>query len=118
MISYDILVSELAEADVEAIFDNLLLRSPNAAVRCREGLEDAFASLAEMPKHCALAPDKKRVDPPMRQLIYRHGSTAYRILFSVFDAKEEDDAGIVRVLRVRHGAQQHLGLGMDQPDED
>lgn len=116
MTSYEIFVSEPAEADVEAIFDSLLLRSPNAAVQFRAGIEDAFASLTEMPKRCAVAPDEKRVHPPMRQLIYRHGATAYRVLFSVFD-ETEDTPGLVRVLRVRHGAQQRLGRSVNQSDE-
>jgi plasmid stabilization system protein ParE len=117
MTPYDIIISELAEADVEAVFQRLLLRSPNMAVQFRNGIESAFASLAQMPRRCAIAPDNKQLEHPMRQLIYRQGATAYRILFSVFDAVD-DASGLVRVLRVRHGAQQHLGLAAEQADED
>ena len=115
MTPYEIIVSELAEADIEAIFQRLLLRSPESAVRFRNGVEGAVASLALMPERCAIAPDNGQLGHPIRQLIHRHGATAYRVLFSVFD--EVDDAlGVVRVLRVRPGAQQHLGVDMDQPD--
>lgn len=114
---YEILVSEPAEADTDAVFQRLLLRSPDKAVQFRNGIANAYASLAEMPKRCAVAPDGGKLEHPMRQLIYRHGATAYRILFSVFEG-QGDEAGLVRVLRVRHGAQQHLGSATRQSDED
>ena len=117
MTPYDILMSELAEADVEVIFERLLLRSPNSAAQFRDGIEDAIASLSLMPNRCAVAPDNKQLEHPMRQLVYRYGTTAYRILFSVFETKD-DASGLVRVLRVRHGAQQHLGRGTEQSDGD
>ena len=117
MTSYDILVSEVAEADVDNIFQRLLLRSPDRAVQFREAIEDAFASLAEMPKRCAVAPDNNQLEHPMRQLVHRQGGTAYRILFSVFDS-QDDAPGLVRVLRVRHGSQQHLGSAADSLDSD
>jgi plasmid stabilization system protein ParE len=116
MTPYEIIVSELAEADIEAIFQRLLLRSPESAVHFRNGVEGAVASLALMPERCAIAPDSGRLEHPMQQLIYRHGATAYRVLFSVFEGVD-DASGVVRVLRIRHGAQQHLGLDMDRADD-
>ncbi len=117
MTAYDVLVTELAEADVDNIFQRLLLRSPDKAVQFREGIDSAFASPAEMPKRCAVAPDNNQREHPMRQLVHRQGGTAYRILFSVFDS-QDNTPGLVRVLRVRHGSQQHLGLAADQADDN
>ena len=79
MISYKIIVSELAEADIAVMSEHLLLRSPDIAMQFRNGIEKAIRSLSEMPKRCMVAPDNGRLEFPMRQLIYRHGRTDYRI---------------------------------------
>jgi plasmid stabilization system protein ParE len=117
MTEYQIEVSEPAEAEIDTAYYYLLLRSPQAATRLRQGLAKAIRSLTQMPSRCPLAPENGRLDRPIRQLLYRHGSTTYRILFIVIEATEED-IGIVRITRVLHGAQQHLGSAADQPDED
>ncbi len=117
MTTYGVIVSELAEADIAAVFEYLVLRSPDAAADTMDGIEQAIASLSEMPKRCTVAPDNDRLEYPMRQLIYRHRRTAYRILFSVFEAEGEREA-FVRVLRVRHGGQQQLGVSTDGSNEN
>ncbi len=116
MIFYEIILSEPAEADIEAIRHRLFLRSPDAAVRFQNGVESAIVSLSQMPNRCAVAPDNNRLEHSTRQLIYRDGAAAYRILFSVFDEREASSA-FVRVLRIRHGAQQALKLAADQPED-
>ncbi len=117
MSDYDIEISEPAEAEMDEIHYRLLLRSPQAATRLRIGLEEAISSLSQMPGRCPFAPEDGMLDRPIRQLLYRHGGTTYRILFITIDATE-DDPGIVRVTRVRHGAQQPLNAPSGQPDEE
>ena len=117
MTDYDVEISEPAEAEMDDIYYRLLLRSPQAATRLRRGLEEAIASLSQMPGRCPFAPEDGMLDRPIRQLLYRHGGTTYRILFITINATE-DDPGIVSITRVRHGAQQHLYALSDQPDED
>ncbi|MBW3622849.1 MAG: type II toxin-antitoxin system RelE/ParE family toxin [Armatimonadetes bacterium] len=109
-------MSEPAEIDIDSTFHYLLLRSPEAAERFRNGITDALESLTQMPQRCAIAPENEFFDVEVRQLIYRYGRSAYRILFTVF-APEADEPGIVRIIRIRHGAQQLLGHSTDQADE-
>lgn len=117
MTEYQIEVSEPAEAEIDTAYYYLLLRSPQAATRLRAGIAKAIRSLTQMPARCPLAPENGRLDRPIRQLLYRYGSTTYRILFFVVEATEAD-AGIVRIIRVLHGAQQHLGSAAEQLDDD
>lgn len=105
---YQLQIAEPAEVDFDAAYQYLFLRSPAAAERFRNEVADAIRSLAQMPHRCVLAPESKRFDREVRQLIYRHGRTSYRILFAIFEA-EDDNPGFVRILRLRHGAQQPLG---------
>ena len=117
MTLYEIEVSEPAEAEIDAVYHYLLLRSPQAATRLRNGLGRAVESLSLMPSRCPLAPENGSLDRPIRQLLYRHGGTTYRILFLIIEATE-DAFGLVRVIRVRHGAQQQLVLLINDSDED
>lgn len=114
---YEIEVAEPAEIEIDVAYHYLLLRSLQAAARFRNGLEAAIESLSQMPSRCPFAPENGMLDRPIRQLLYRHGSTTYRILFIVIEAAE-DAPGLVRVIRVRHGAQQHLNELSNQTDED
>ncbi len=117
MSTYRVIVTETAEGEIDAALAYLLLRSPDAARDFQEGMDKTILSLSEMPRRCPLAPEDGVITRPLRQLIYRHGRTAYRILFTIFEA-EGDAPAFVRVLRVLHGAQQQLGLLIDDSDEN
>ncbi len=117
MTTYHVNVTEVAEGEIDAALQHLLLRSPDAAGRFQKEMDEAILSLSEMPRRCPFAPEDGILDRPIRQLIYRHGRTAYRILFTIFE-ETEDAPPFVRVLRVLHGAQRHLGLDADQADEE
>jgi len=124
MSSYRVIVTEVAEGEINSALEYLLLRSPDAARDFQDGMDEAILSLSEMPRRCPLAPEDGVITRPLRQLIYRHGRTAYRILFTIFEAEgdafeaEGDAPAFVRILRVLHGAQQQLGLLIDDSDED
>lgn len=117
MSTYRVIVTEAAEGEINSALEYLLLRSPDAARDFQDGMDEAILSLSEMPRRCPLAPEDGVITRPLRQLIYRHGRTAYRILFIIFEA-ESDASAFVRVLRVLHGSQQQLGLLIDDSDED
>ena len=103
MSAYRVIITEVAEGEIDAILEYLLLRSPNAARDFQEGIDKVILSLSEMPRRCPLAPEDGVLDRPLRQILYRHARTVYRILFTIFEA-EGDLSPFVRVLRVRHGA--------------
>lgn len=116
MTEYQIEVSEPAEAEIDNAYHYLLLRSPQAATKLRNGFAKAIHSLSQVPSRCPFAPENGKLDRPIRQLLYRNGSTTYRILFVVIEPID-DNPGLVRVLRVLHGAQQPLHLVVDLVNE-
>ena len=59
-------------------------------------LDDAFASLAEFPERCPIAPENARFNFEVRQLLYGRKPRLYRILFTI-------EADTVHVLHIRHG---------------
>ena len=116
MKTYDIQLSEPAENEIDALILRQARFSPESADQLHEGLLSAFRSLAQMPGRCALAPENEMFDREVRQLIYRHGAVVYRILFCIFEDRE-DESAFVSILRVRHGAQQTLGRHTDQESD-
>ena len=73
--------------------------SPIHAQEWLNGIEQAIASLSELPNRCPLAPEHDAFDVPIRQLM--HGQ--YRVIFTVVT-----DANEVWVLHVRHGARRAM----------
>lgn len=68
-------------------------------------LDVCYLRLSQFPRRCPLAPEAQSFGQEVRLLIYHHRHTAYRILYTIFDATE-DVSGTVRILRVRQGARQ------------
>jgi plasmid stabilization system protein ParE len=61
-----------------------------------------------MPKRCPLAREDRYFSQEIRQLIYGKGRNSYRILFTII---ENNEVATVRILHIRHAAQQTLGEG-------
>jgi plasmid stabilization system protein ParE len=59
-----------------------------------------------MPKRCPLARENEYFSNEIRQLLYGQGRNIYRIIFTVL---EEENICTVRILHIRHAAQQTLG---------
>lgn len=103
---YDVIMSEPAESEATEAFLWLNHVAPDFAGRWYEGLLGAIASLATFPKRCPVAPENDEFpDATIRQLLYPQGKTVYRVLFCII----EPDT--VRVLHIRHSAQQNDGSG-------
>jgi hypothetical protein len=64
-----------------------------------------------MPKRCPLARENEYFSQEIRQLLYGRGRNSYRILFTILEGTE---VSIVRILYIRHSAQQILG---ENPEE-
>ncbi|MEG4206511.1 type II toxin-antitoxin system RelE/ParE family toxin [Microcoleus sp. Pol7_A1] len=105
--TYIIEISSVAEAQADSAF--LLLSqmtSPEKAREWYEGLLKAIESLSAMPKRCPIARENQYFSKEIRQLLYGKGRTSYRILFTI---AESEDVPAVRILHIRHAAQQTLG---------
>lgn len=90
--------------ELEAAFDWIHERSPQAASRWHDRLMDSVRSLRENPERYALAPESEWFAGEIRQLLSGKKKNAYRILFEI----RKDS---VFILRVRHGAQALLEPG-------
>src|SRR5580698_6243224 len=91
-----------AEEDADAILGWLLSEGAGeTGMRWFAALQDAIASLAEMPTRCPLAPEDSVFPFEVRQLLYGRYPDVYRILFTI-------GAETVTVLHVRHGRRARL----------
>lgn len=96
-------VTSKAKQDANAILEWLLAQhAGEAGLRWFRKLDQAIASLAELPARCRLAPEDASVPFEMRQLLYGHRPHTYRILFTI-------EGEVVYVLRIRHGRRSYLG---------
>jgi plasmid stabilization system protein ParE len=105
--TYFIEISSVAEAEADSAF--LLLSQMISAEKAKEwyeGLLKAIESLSIMPKRCPIARENQYFSKEIRQLLYGKGRNSYRILFTIV---ESEDVSAVRILHIRHSAQQTLG---------
>ena len=90
-------ISKQAEIDADGILDWLLeQRSGKAGIDWFLALDDAFASLAEFPERCSIAPENSRFPFEVRHLFYGRKPHIYRILFTI-------ERNTVHILHIRHG---------------
>ena len=88
---YTLQVQPLAADEIQAAYEWLYERSPQAADRWFRGLWKALRNLEHLPKRCPVAPESRVFEGEVRQLIYGQ----YKILFAV-------EADTVKILHVRH----------------
>jgi plasmid stabilization system protein ParE len=95
-------ISLQAERDAESILEWLLLeKAGRSGIDWFLALDDAFASLAQFPERCPIAPESTRFPLEVRQLLYGRSPHMYRILFTI-------SGDTVSVLHVRHGRRKPL----------
>ncbi|MBD2198924.1 MULTISPECIES: type II toxin-antitoxin system RelE/ParE family toxin [Calothrix] len=112
---YRIEISSVAEAEADRAFLQLSqLTSPSKASQWYAGLLLVIESLSQMPKRCSLARENEYFSQEIRQILYGRGRNSYRILFTIL---ENQEVSTVRVLHIRHAAQQTLGEPPNNPDE-
>ncbi len=104
--AYRVRLTAPAEADAYSAYEYIRELSPQRAERWLNELFRAISSLAEMPGRCAVIPETEEIGREIRHLPYGKRSGVYRIIFDVQDGAE--DGPQVRVLRIRHGAQDKI----------
>lgn len=105
--AYRVDISRPALEDAEAAYLWMREHSSEKAADWFDGLMDAVLSLEQMPDRCPLAPESREFVIEVRQLLYGKRRNAYRILFGIAYDQEADEQ-VVRVYRIRHGAQRRL----------
>ncbi|WP_413171133.1 type II toxin-antitoxin system RelE/ParE family toxin [Anabaena azotica] len=111
---YRIEISSTAEAEADKAFLQLSqITSPEKANQWYADLLRLIESLSQMPKRCSLARENDYFSQEMRQIIYGKGRNAYRIIFTILEGQE---VSTVRILHIRHAAQQTIGEALDESD--
>ncbi|WP_016949450.1 type II toxin-antitoxin system RelE/ParE family toxin [Anabaena sp. PCC 7108] len=111
---YRIEISSTAEAEADKAFLQLSqITSPEKASQWYAELLRLIESLSQMPKRYSLARENDYFSQEMRQIIYGKGRNAYRIIFTIIEGKE---VSTVRILHIRHAAQQTIGKAPDESD--
>ncbi len=108
MKTYEVLFDPHAQAEAFAAADYIAQDSPERAAKWFAGFTRAINSLSTMPMRCAQARESKTLGVDLRHYIYR----SHRIIFRV-----EEEAGIVRILHVRHAARRTIGEVQAEEDE-
>src|SRR5450755_1932791 len=90
-------ISAQAEREADEILHCLLSQHPGeTGMRWFQALEDAIASLAQLPKRCPVAAESGPFPFEVRQLLYGRRPHVYRILFTI-------TGDTVNILHIRHG---------------
>ncbi|WP_375498989.1 type II toxin-antitoxin system RelE/ParE family toxin [uncultured Nostoc sp.] len=111
---YRIEISSVAEFETDSAFLRLSqVTSPSKASQWYAKLLQAIDSLSQMPKRCPLALENEYFSREIRQLLYGGGRNSYRILFTILEGQE---VSTVRILHIRHAAQEILGENPDEPN--
>jgi toxin ParE1/3/4 len=98
-VTYRVVFTVRARADVIKQFNYLADRSPDAASRWYTGIDKAVAKLSTLPERHPIAEyESEQLGTPLRQMLYGRRPGVFRILFSI-----DDD--IVTIHYVRHSAQ-------------
>lgn len=97
--------SEIAEAEIDAIFLYLNARNPEFAGRWLVGLDRVLAGLSTFPGRHPRVEDDALRGQEVRKALYRNGQTVYQILFELTDLNANGEPETVRVLHVRYAAQ-------------
>ena len=66
---YEVLIMPSAEGDLEAAYQWIYERAPEAAVAWQNGALTAFLTLETFPQRSPLAPESKAFDREIRQVI-------------------------------------------------
>jgi plasmid stabilization system protein ParE len=117
-VTFRVETTDVADAEIQAAFLRLSAWNPEFAGRWLEGLLRAIDTLDTFPTRHERAPESDVLGREVRRLLYRNGRVVYRVLFFLVDADGDGETDTVRVLHVRHGAQQPLGQTEQSEDAE
>ncbi len=109
---YVVVEAERIEKDKERAAIRLLQRNPDRAAQWLASLDLAIAELADFPgprSHPKEEDASDRFGVEVRRMLYhgpskRRSGTPYRVLFTIIEPPPGEDEGVIRVLRILHGA--------------
>jgi plasmid stabilization system protein ParE len=96
--TYSVIRSDVADAEIDAIVFWLTGRSPERGKRWYAGFTKAVATLTAMPTRCPIAAEADYLKVEVRQLRFMD----HRILFTLTDSDGDGLNDTVVILHVRH----------------
>lgn len=109
---YKVRLTEPAEMEADTAYLGRIHYGLQTAQHWYAGLIQALNSLSQFPGRCQFAPESEALGGGIRQMLYGKGRNVYRVLYRVIEPTE-NEAGIVRVLHIRHASQGPIG-GSDE----
>ncbi len=94
---YRLVMQPNARDELEAAYEWLRKRAPEAAVKWFNGFVDALEQLRTSPESFSLVADVREFPYPIRELLYGKRQHKYRAFFTIVGDE-------VHVLHIRHGA--------------
>jgi len=113
-VNFQVETPDTANAEIQAAYLRLMGWKPEFAERWLEGLLRQIETLEISPRMHPVVDESEVIGREVRRILYRNGSAAYRILFSLFDFDDDGEEDTVRVLHVRHGARQPFGQAAEE----
>ncbi len=100
--AFEVRTTPEAEQEAVEILNWLMAEhAGEAGLRWFLRMDEAIASLGEMPMRCKLAPESKSFPFEVRELLYGQRPHVYRILSTI-------EGSQVLILHLRHGRRAHL----------
>jgi len=97
--AFEVRLAKRAIRDLRHIYGSVNAETSEAAAVWFRGLEAAIFSLEVLPERCATTPER----PNLRHLLYGNKPHIYRVIFTI-----NDEAQIVNIAQIRHGARRPL----------
>ena len=95
MTTYQVIIAETAQEDLERLYAFLFEFDPAVATRAMQAIDKSYEVLARFPHTCRKAFDGE-FGPSVRELLNNFDSSGYVALFEI------SDAATVTLLAVRH----------------
>ena len=98
--TYQVIVTPEAQADIRQIFQFICERSPLNAARWLQNIYERIETLENHPERCGAARERQYFEEDLRQLLFK----SHRAVFWINKPEKT-----VYVLRVRHAKQETIG---------
>jgi toxin ParE1/3/4 len=97
--AYCVELTTRAGRDLADLYERIKADDSERANRWFNTLERAIDSLGNFPRRCPVAPEARRAEKTLRQLLHGRKPHVYRVVYEV-----DEQGKTVYVLTIRHGA--------------
>ena len=88
-----------AERDLDYPYQRISADDSSSAARWFNGLEEPIYTLERLPRRCPVAPESRKAERRLRQLLYGAKRDVYRVIYEIDESRK-----VVCVLTIRHAS--------------